>query len=145
MILTDLCQELRNWFDRGLPKYYGEFKIVGGQIQDVSLQSGQYFRIIGSLFNDGVHKLDDNDDPLTDEAFKGSVWSMAIPPAVVELADEIDNWLNTYGDAVASPYTSESFGGYTYTKGASASGGGSSTGLSWVDVFRSKLNRWRKI
>lgn len=144
-MLTELCQELRNWFDRDLPKYFGEFTISDGQIQNVSLQSGQYFRIIGSLFNDGVHKYEDEENPLVDETFKGSIWSMAIPPAVIELADEIDNWLNVYGDTVLSPYTSESFGGYTYSKGASAGGNGSSSGLSWTDIFRSKLNRWRKI
>ena len=56
-MLTELCQELRNWFDRDLPKWYGEITISDGQIQDVDLQSGQYFRVIGSLFNDGVHKF----------------------------------------------------------------------------------------
>ena len=145
-MLTELCQELRNWFDRDLPKWYGEITISDGQIQDVDLRSGQYFRVIGSLFNDGVHKLGDENDPLTDESFKGSIWSMAVPPAVISLADEISAWMDKYADAVASPYTSESFGGYTYSKASGASGGsGNPAGVSWEDVFKSRLNRWRKI
>lgn len=145
-MLTELCQELRNWFDRDLPKWSGEITISGGQIQDVDLQSGQYFRIIGSLFNDGVHQLGDEEHPLTDEVFKGSIWSMAVPPAVISLADEIQQWSEKYADVVQSPFTSESFGGYTYSKASGASGGsGNPAGISWEDAFKSRLNRWRKI
>ena len=145
-MLTEICQELRNWFDRDLPKWYGKITISDGQIQKVDLQSGQYFRIVGSLFNDGVHKLGDNVHPLVDESFNGSVWSMAIPPAVVSLADEISAWVDKYAETVSSPYTSESFGGYTYSKASGASsGGGNPAGVGWEDVFKSRLNRWRKI
>ena len=49
-MLTELCQELRNWFER--KKFFGTFTIESGQIDlpDGSLQSGQYFRIVGSVF-----------------------------------------------------------------------------------------------
>ena len=46
-----------------------------------------------------------------------------------------------YGEKSLSPYQSESFGGYSYTK-ASASNGDQ---VDWKTVFRSRLNRWRKI
>lgn len=152
-MLTEICQILRNWFDRDRDKWHGKFTISGGNItftpdmpsEPFSLQTNQYFRIIGSLFNDGVHKFQAEDDPLVDESFEGSVWSMGIPPAVIELAKEIEDWQTKYGDAMLSPYTSESFGGYTYSKGASASGGGGTTGLGWQDAFRTRLNQWRKI
>lgn len=157
MILTELCQILRNWFDRGKEKWHGKITIDDGDITVVTksgepfaLQDGQYFRIIGSLFNDGVHKYGDAEDVLTDETFEGSIWSMAVPPAVVALAAEIDEWIAKYGtiDSQAmSPFNSESFGGYSYSKSAGGSASGSGTGnpASWQAVYASRLNQWRKI
>lgn len=143
-MLTELCQELRNWFERD--KYIGAFTIENGQISmpDGSIQSGQYFRIIGSVFNDGVHKYGEN--ILVDEIFKGAVWTMAVPPAVVDLSERIRQWIDKYGDLVSSPYSSESFGGYSYVKAGSGRGNGdSSAGLTWQDTFANELNKWRKI
>lgn len=142
-MLTEICQELRNWFDRDMPKWFGEFRITGGTI-DLALQSGQYFRIVGSVFNDGVHQYPATD--LMDETFQGAVWAMAVPPAVIALADEIDAWQTQYADVLKSPYTSESFGGYSYTRASGSSGGGGSSDMpTWQSTFASKLNRWRKI
>lgn len=148
-MLTELCQELRNWFERD--KYIGTFTIEDGQISvpDGSIQSGQYFRIIGSVFNDGVHKYEpDSEDAetLTDEIFEGAVWTMAVPPAVVDLSGRINEWSTKYGDLVSSPYSSESFGGYSYVKAGSGRGNGdSSMGPTWQSAFADELNRWRKI
>ena len=152
MILTEICQELRNWFDRNQSKYYGKINIHDGvlSVNDSSfiLQTGQYYRIIGSLFNDGVHVYGDQ---LTDEnEFEGSVWSMAVPPAVIDLAEDIEAWQNKYGslDSQAmSPFSSASFGGYSYSKatGGGNSGGGNSGSGTWQGVFAKRLNAWRKI
>lgn len=143
-MLSELCQELRNWFDRGQPRIGGAFEISGGRVTDVDftekIQNGQYFRIIGSVFNDGVYKYTDN-LTLVDEVFVGSIWLMAVPKEVVDLSNEIDTWVTNYGSAVNSPYTSESFGGYSYTKAANASGGN----ISWQSTFASRLNKWRKL
>ena len=142
-MLTELCQELRNWFER--EKYFGTFTIEDGQINmpDGSLQSGQYFRIVGSVFNDGVHKYDA--DQLTDEVFRGAIWSMAVPPAVVDLSERISEWVTKYGDSVSSPYSSESFGGYSYQKASSGQGNAASSSPTWQSTFASELNRWRKL
>lgn len=145
-MLSKLCKELNNWFDRGQPRLHGAFEIANGRITDTDftdiIKENQYFRIVGSVFNDGVYKWD-NELQLTDELFVGAVWLMAVPKDVIELADKIEAWINKYGDTVASPFQSESFGGYSYTK---ASGGnGSSSGATWQDVFRNQLNQWRKL
>ena len=145
-MLTELCQELRNWFER--KKFFGTFTIENGQIDlpDGSLQSGQYFRIVGSVFNDGVHKYDpESESQLVDEVFKGAIWSMAVPPAVVDLSERISEWVTKYGDSVSSPYSSESFGGYSYTKANSGQGNAASSSPTWQSTFASELNRWRKI
>lgn len=151
-MLSELCQELKNWFDRGQPRLHGAFEISDGKIVDSDftdvIQNNQYFRIIGSVFNDGVYKYTD-DLVLEDELFVGSVWLMAIPKGVVELSAEIDDWQAKYGNIdseAMSPFASESFGGYSYTKASKSSGSGSNvSGASWQSVFASKLNLWRKI
>jgi len=145
-MLTELCQELRNWFER--KKFFGTFTIENGQIDlpDGSLQSGQYFRIVGSVFNDGVHKYDpESESQLVDEVFEGAIWSMGVPPAVVDLSERISEWVTKYGDSVSSPYSSESFGGYSYTKANSGQGNAASSSPTWQSTFASELNRWRKI
>jgi hypothetical protein len=130
-------------------KYYGTFSFQNGQLvsSEVSLKDGQYFRVIGSTFNDGVHTFP-HDESLVDEDFTGSIWAMAVPPAVIALASEIEEWQNKYGgvdSTLMSPYNSESFGGYSYSKSGGGSGDGTSLAGTWQGAFASRLNRWRKI
>lgn len=146
-MLTELCQELHNWFD--LERHEGTFTISGGTLTADFLLPGQYYRVIGSVFNDGVHCYEDSSDELIDETFVGAIWALGIPKAVIELSLEIDAWrakFETLDSAAMSPYNSESFGGYSYTKSSSASSTGSaSTSNGWKAAFASSLNRWRKI
>ena len=149
MMLTELCHELNNWFDR--KRFVGEFTVSGGQItsndgDDLGLLEGQYFRIIGSVFNDGVHVYPAAD--LSDESFDGAVWTMAVPSDFIRLANEIEAWQAKYGaiDSQAmSPYTSESFGGYSYSKSSGSSSSGASSVNTWQSTFASRLNKYRKI
>ena len=145
-MLTELCQELRNWFVK--EQHDGTFVISGGVLTAPFLSNGQYYRIIGSVFNDGVHKFGDTNDTLTNETFTGSVWALAIPKAVIKLATEIEEWQTKYGSAGAaamSPFASESFGGYSYSKGSRGSFEGGSGSASWQDAFANRLNMWRKL
>lgn len=139
MTLTNLCEEIHNWFDTS--RHFGNFTIKNGEI-DLSdlVVDGQYFRIVGSIFNDGVYQYPTSN--LKDEVFNGSVWVMAVPPAVITLQTEIEEWEKKYEGILNSPYQSESFGGYSYTKSNTVNG---DFVVSWRDHFRGKLNRWRKI
>lgn len=143
-MLFEICNELNNFFD--YERVYGNIVISNGDIEGVDLEQGQYFRIVGSIFNDGVYKYPDDGEKLTDETFDGAVWLMAVPPAFIDLCDDIETWAakNLSADSQAmSPYTSESFAGYSYTKaGGSSSSGGA--GASWQSAFASRLNQWRK-
>jgi hypothetical protein len=144
-MLTKLCQELRNWFER--EKYFGDFKIENGSldVSGIDIKDGQYFRIIGSVFNDGVHQYKtQNMEKLADEEFRGAIWTMAVPPAVVSLSERIQTWETTYGEAVSSPYSAESFGGYSYQKAGAGQGSANST-PTWQSTFASELNLYRKI
>ena len=137
MNLTTLCAELRNYFET--KKRFDTFTISGGSISPSDfLQEGQYFRIVGSVFNDGVYRFPAND--LVDETFKGAVWAMAVPPAVVELLQKIQEFEAATANSPTT-YISESFGGYSYTKATDENG----LPVGWRSVFKSELNKWRKL
>lgn len=148
-MLTEICAELKNYFCFAQDRIIGDFTISDGQIvPSFEIQDGQYYRIVGSVFNDGVHKYGDPDDVLQDEdTFHGGVWLMRVPKAVIQLAEDIEAWQAKYGDVnseAMSPYSSESFGGYSYSKASGNSEtGGSAT--SWKSAFASRLNLYRRI
>ena len=144
-MLTELCQDLHNWFDR--ERHTGTFTIENGNITADFLKEGQYFRIMGSIFSDGVHQYPTAG--LHDEIFEGAVWALAIPQPVIKLAEEISVWREKYeaaDSAAMSPFSSESFGGYSYSKSGTGNvQNGGTTGGSWVTAFASRLNMWRKL
>lgn len=143
--LTNLCTYLKNWFYTG-KSIYGTHKVENGDITTQTfldeIQTNQYFRVVGSVFNDGVYQYDGKNLGMTDEEFVGAIYLMAIPKEVLELATDIDEWTTANKEAINSPYQSESFGGYSYTK---ASGGANGGSVSWQSQFASRLNRWRKL
>ena len=158
-MISDLCHELNNWFDENprtgtKRRYFGKFVIDNGEIDldHIDIQVGQYFRIVGSVFNDGVYKYEPkgNSPVLNDEVFEGAIWVMSIPASVIALSSEIDDWQAKYGgvdSAAMSPFTSESFGGYSYSKTSSSGSNGTGIGGAgtWQSAFANRLNKWRKI
>ena len=144
-MLEQVLNHIRNYFEKEIVS--GTYVISSGTLQVDFLKDNQYFRIVGSVFNDGVHKYPS--DELVDETFDGSIWAMAVPPAVVALCDDIEAWEAKYGGidgALMSPFSSESFGGYSYTKKSSNGQTIYNNDPSdWRSVFRSRLNVWRKI
>lgn len=149
-MLTELCGELNNYFDRDMPFYIGEVTISegmfsAGTLSDI-IKDGQYFRIVGSVFNDGVHKYSGGAaDNLVDEVFNGSVRLMAVPKEVIDLASDINNWKDKYGAQAESPFASEnlSSSSYSYSKASISSDG--TGGSSWQASFAKRLNRWRRM
>ena len=105
------------------------------------MSEGQHFRIVGSVFNDGVHQYND-ELALTDETFYGEVWALAIPKALLDLVSEIEEWQSKNGEKSAGIYQSESFGGYSYTLKSDSGGNGD---RSWMGAFSTRLNQWRKL
>ena len=160
-----LCAETHNYHE--LERVINDYAIENGNISLPFLVDGQFFRIVGSKFNDGVYiytqdyilrdatwedVLNDNKDwsslteeewgnlkhvELIDEEFHGGIWAMRMPRAFLSLAQEIESY-NSSEASKPSPYTSESISGhYSYTKA-------SPSDSSWEKVFASKLKRWRK-
>lgn len=143
LILTEICEYLNNYFWE--KKISGNFTISDGAIEAIGLKDGQYFRILGSTFNDGVHIYPATD--LTDEEFEGSIWAMAVPATVIAIASDIKDWQTLYGSAdssAMSPFNSESFAGYSYSKSGSGNAN-SGSNTTWQDVFGGRLNKYRKL
>jgi hypothetical protein len=115
--------------------HYGTWTVEDGSILLPFLADGQYFRVIGSIFNDGVYTYPAQ---LKDETFAGHIVPLAPPKAFLDLCEQISEYEAT---SHISPYTAESFGGYSYQKAAGKGGGG----LSWQEAYTVQLRRWRKI
>ena len=139
-MLEQVLMHLKNWFLVPGGIHEGTYTIEDGGITLPFLANGQYFRICGSVFNDGLHQYPASD--LKAETFEGTVWALAVPQAVIDLAAEIESWQTKNGDASVSPYQAESFGGYSYSKATDSASGGS---VTWQSAFRSRLNAWRKL
>lgn len=142
-MIGQVCAEVKNYFiqpDRDI--HAGTFEISGGSIEPLSfLRDGQFYRIVGSYLNDGVYQRGVDDLALVDEEFDGAIWAMRVPRDFVELCKQIQIWEAENAKALSGPYQSESFAGYSYSKGSSASGGA----YGWADQFRSKLNAYRRL
>lgn len=149
--IFEVCQYLKNWFDKN--HYMGEIQIENGALSEsYGLLANQYFRIVGStLNNDGVYQYPIT--TLTDETFDGAIWAMSLPRAFIALLDDIEAWkarfnsLDTQdGKQAMSPFNSESFGGYSYSK---SNGGTGDTNKdksgTWQGVFGARLAPYRKM
>lgn len=141
-VLEQILWHIHNWFERDSIQVTG-CTVSGGRLP-ASIPDGAWYRIEGSLMNDGLHRHPDAG--LYDETFDGTITICAIPNAVLDLAEEVGEWMSRYDaaskEALSRPYQSESFGGYTYSLRSDLTGGGSS---GWQDVFSDRLNDWRKV
>lgn len=143
-LMDEICDHIHNYFVTEI--HTGTFTISNGQIDCDFLQNGQYFRIVGSVFNDSVFKYPASD--LTDEEFSGAVWAMRVPPSFIALLSEIEAWIEQYGGSdstLTSPFTSESFNNYSYSKASGTNADGSYAPVTWQNIFAKRLDRWRKL
>lgn len=146
--LSKMCDFYKNYFDRNQPKFYGEISIENGNLVgfDDKLLTGQYFRIVGSVFNDGIYQYPTTD--LQEETFdNGAVWAMAIPKDFLDYVKEVEDWEKKYSgadSAALSPFNSESFGGYSYSKSNGQTNNGYDSN-SWQAAFASQHGRWKKL
>ena len=139
-MLETILSHLHNRFIAPGGARRGTFRIVSGMLQADFIENGQYYRIVGSVFNDGLHRRGyEGFKELRDESFTGEIWPLAIPKEVIKLSEEISVYCekNPETDKV-----SESFGGYSYTRGTDGNGGVSG---GWQAAYRARLNRWKKV
>lgn len=151
MLMTEICAEIKNYFTFENDRHIGNFSIENGMITPQLDIPTDYIRIVGSHLNDGVHhRTNEEGWGLVDEPeFHGAVWIMSPPVHFIGLVEEIESWQEANGkaDSVAmSPFQSESFGGYSYSKGSGSSGsGGASSIPTWLSQYASRLKIYRRI
>ena len=133
-MLETVLTHLHNWFPLKDGKCRGVFAVLDGEIEAGFLAEGQYYRIRGSAFSDGLHRY--GEGGLREEVFDGEVWALGVPEAVVRMAEEIAAWREENPE---SDKVSESFGGYSYTRGTTAGAGG-----GWQGVFAARLAPYRR-
>ena len=150
-MIGEICAEIKNYFVYEDDIHIGDWEISNGQISPVIVFPTDYIRIVGSRLNDGVYKVSDLvEHPLKDELFHGAIWIMSPTADFLALVDEISAWQDKNGgvdSANMSPFQSESFGGYSYSKGTnySASQGSSAPTTTWQAQFANRLSRYRRI
>ena len=140
-MLEQVLRHIHNRFERGY--VVGTFEVSSGTVSVDGAQDGQYVWIEGSVFNDGLHSYPLSG--LTDETFDGRVVLLAVPKAVQDVADSVSDWLADNADVMNSPYQSESFGGYSYTKADRSSSSDGSSLSGWEAQFKGDLDPWRKM
>jgi len=148
-MIGEICSEIKNYFVYANDQHVGDFVISEGQISPIIDIPTNYIRIIGSRLNDGVHKVSDLvENPLQDESWHGAIWVMSPPADFLALVEEIEAWQEKNGgadSAAMSPFQSESFGGYSYSKASGGSGeGGASSAPTWQAQYASRLKPYRR-
>lgn len=143
-VAEEVMTSISNWFEKSVER--GSFSIKDGKLIGAGgfLADGQYYRIIGSVFNDGLH-INPTED-LADEEFDGAVCGLAVPKAFQALVEEISELVEKDqkdGEGISGAYQSESFGGYSYTLPTDPATGNVVHG--WEGAFASRLNQWRKL
>lgn len=152
MGIYEVCLECHNFFLKNGKEdiHSGTFTIDNGTISGVDfLITGQYFAIHDSKLNDGVYQYTPEVlATLKNETFDGAIYDMSVPPTFIDMCNDITAWQTKYGgvDSVAmSPFTSESFAGYSYSKSSGGSADGTASATSWQSVFADRLRKWRRL
>lgn len=133
-----VMRQINNYFEVG--RMDGVFAISGNTLSPAPPTS--WCCIKDSLTHDGVWEIADGNlqrvpDTSTDEQFTGRVWLLRPPADFLSLCEEI----SAYDDKnPVGAYTSESFGGYSYTRKGSTGANGST---SWLAVFEERLYPYR--
>ena len=140
-MLTEICSYLKNYFSEPKDRHFGRFEIKDGAITPSAfLQEGQFFRIVGSTFNDGVYEYPCAG--LKNETYEGAIWAMKVPPELKDLASEIESYEAEKSKAIAEGgwdmFKSQSFAGYSGTVKDEAD-------ISWQKQYAPRLNRWRRL
>lgn len=141
--VADVMRHVNNFFETGYRAT--TYSISGGILSpnDV-LRPGMWIYISGSFFWDGVWKIGEGwklegaPENAADDTFVGRVYFLAPPADFLALCDEIAEYNEK--NAV-SPYQSESFGEYSYTRATGKDGGV----LGWQQAFADRLRPFRRM
>ena len=116
----------------------GVFTISGDGVLSPAVDA-PYIAVTGSMWHDGLY--DSASDMMTghEETFEGTVWALCPPAQFLALCKEIEAYeaKNPTGAPV-----SESFGGYSYSRGTS---GQSGCAITWREAFSEALRPYKRM
>lgn len=151
LLMTEICSNVRNYFAPTSKKddlsyiHHGDYTIKDSTISGTDfLLPNQYFRITGSVLNDGVYRNTPDDlQSLEDETFKGAIWEMTVPKSFIELCRDIQKFNSKVDELclIDKGYASESFGGYSYSLSSNAP----AYMTEWQKRIKSNLNSYRRL
>ncbi len=145
-MMLQVMKSVRNFFD--VSSEAGEFETNGGGIWlSGTYAEGQYILLTGDGRVSGVYKIATVSDGLyaidpapVDLQWKGAVYGLAVPPAFVELCEEIQRFRASSGKP--SAYMSESLSGaHSYTRAVNPTTGAM---IGWKTAFADDLAQYRK-
>ena len=142
--ITNMCGLLRNYFTDKEHIFSGTYTIVDKSLNIDFIKSDQYFRITGSVFNNGVYCNNPDDlKRLRDETFSGTIWAMSVPADFIELCDDAERFKEKISEISGnfSGYVSETWGGYTYTLPTSAP----AFIQDWQYRIKQGMNKYRRL
>jgi hypothetical protein len=155
--LEKVLYHIHNWFPVGFAQVV-DCEIADGELPapySSSMLDGQWYRIQGSIMNDGLHRHwvtypEGEESDLVDETFSGTITLLAIPKPLLSVAEEIDEYIQDTREADraarSAKFRSESFDGYSYTLRDDSRAKNGSSGLTgWQAAFASDLSPWRKM
>jgi len=135
--VSDIMREINNFFEGDAFPDEASYTIEASGKISPSV-GGNYVAINGSNCHDGVfpiaNGLIDFGESVQRETFKGKVWELHVPIAFKTLCEEI---IAFDSKTPVSAYTSESFGGYSYTRNAAAD--------TWQKAYAKRLNPYRRM
>lgn len=136
--VPEVMRELNNYFESGIPAAANYHISADGTITPSDGLTGAYIAISGSNLHDGVFPMSGNavdfGEDIAEETFEGVVYDLHPPKAFIDLCAQIAAFDEK---TPVSAYTSESFGGYSYTRNAAAD--------TWQKAFKSRLNVYRRM
>lgn len=163
-MLIEMMRECKNFFEIRNDGFYQDYKtrpvypvtefeddytIASGVLStlDATIKAGQYIAIYGSTLNDGIWKVGAGGAITSDitgvtaqnENFHATIYPLKVPADFVMLATEITAWRTKMVEA--SPYVSESFGKYSYTKEQRQGGGN----VTWQAQFSDRLTPYKRM
>jgi len=145
VVLEQVLGYIHNWFVRDSIDV-NNCEVVDGHLPaSIPIPNGVWYRIKGSYLNDGMHLKGDQNEGLVDETFDGTITTHVIPRALLVVVQEVSDWVTKYGGSADSPYQSESFGGYTYSKGSRYNSSSQSGDSGWQAAFAGRFRQWRKL
>ena len=131
-----VMRHVNNFFPREAVE--GVFSVSGDGVLSPAVDA-PFIAVTGSTWHDGLYDSASDMKTGHEETFEGTVWALCPPAQFLALCKEIEAYeaKNPTGAPV-----SESFGGYSYSRGTS---GQSGCAITWREAFSEALRPYKRM